>query len=432
MPVITIKPAKYTPKQNEGGALLSDPQKKFIQFYGSSRSGKTFLAIDYVFKRAMWYAGSFHLICRYSFANAKKTIWLQSIRPYAKKLEDAGVCKIKDAEGIITFYNGSTIILGGLEPARIDSILASEYATIFVTEANENAWPTIEKLMTRLNSQAVNEDGRQIIPKLLIDLNPPTVNHWTFQAWHKGQNPEGGALAGFERYAALQFKVEDNRPHLSPDYIETLKNLSTAQRKRFYEGEFGSFEGLVYQIDEAAHIVEPFDIPPEWDKGRAIDFGFTHPFVCLWTAYDKPNETIYVYREWVKSGLTVRQHANNIKELSGSERYAWTVADHDAGDRATLAENGVDTVPAKKNVLAGIDAVTDCLYHSAERRPRLKVFRDCVNTINGFYSYRWKTSGVSQKDREVVKEDDDEMDALRYAVMAWRGSSRKTHRVQLY
>lgn len=431
---IFIKTPTYTKKQEKGARLLASPSKKFIQFYGSSRSGKTFLAVDYIFRRALRYARSYHIICRHSFANAKKTIWLQSIKPYAIKLEKAGLCKIANDAGIITFFNNSIILLGGLEPSRIDSILAAEYATIFITEANENSWATVEKLKTRLNSQAKNKKGKKIIPKLITDLNPPTANHWTFQVWHKGQNPETKKpIEGFKNYGALQFKAEDNKKHLSKDYINILKNLSPAQKKRFYDGEFGSYDGLVYQIEEAVHIVEPFTIPTEWEKARSIDFGFTHPFVCLWTAWDSANETIYLYREHIKTGLTVRQHANKIKELSGKEKYKFTVADHDAGDRATLRENGITTIPAKKDVLAGIDTVTDILYNNKERKARLKIFRDCIMTINGFYSYRWKTTGTSQKDREVLKENDDEMDALRYAVMQWhRTGNNKTHRVSLW
>lgn len=432
--IINIDPPTYSAKQKLAAKLLANKEKIFIQLYGSSRSGKTFLNIDYIFTRAMRYTNSLHLVARYSAANAKKTIWLESILPYAETLQKYKLCDINHSSGIVKLWNGSRIVLGGLEPSRINSVLAIQYATIFITEANENSWSVIETLKTRLNSTATDQTGKRILPKMIIDINPPTSNHWTYVAWHQGINPASMTpLSDYSKYGHIQFRTEDNKDHLSDDYIDTLKNLSPAPRKRFYEGEFGSSEGLVYQIEDDKHIVDDFEITDSWERGRAIDFGFTHPFVCLWTAKDPTNEVIYVYKEWVMSGLTVRQHANKIKELSGSERYKFTVADHDAEDRATLRENQIETIPANKSVLAGIDTVTDLLYNNSDRRPRLKIFRSCVKTINGFYSYRWKNPGISQKDREVVKEDDDEMDALRYAVMQWnQNTKRNLHRVALY
>jgi phage terminase large subunit len=109
------------------------------------------------------------------------------------------------------------------------------------------------------------------------------------------------------------------------------------------------------------------------------------------------------------------------------------VADHDAGDRLTLRESGIYTIPAKKAVKHGIERVGDRLrVNPVDGRPRLFVLRDSlvsrdddlaerkipVCTEQEFTSYVWHkgADGKATKE-EPVKLNDHGMDALRYAVM---------------
>lgn len=409
----------YNPKQLEGLKILSDKSKKFIKFWGGSRSGKTFLIIRAIRIRCHKYPNSKHLVCRYSFANAKKTIWLQTMLPEFRKDEKLGLCKINLSEGIIHYKNGATVMLGGLEPSRIDSILGAEYSTIFVSEANENKFQDIENLFSRLNDTSNDSKGNQIHCYFICDLNPTVVSSWTYQVFMKGINPnDGKTLNNYHLFTDLWFTPYDNEKNLSNGYIkENLESLSTAKKKRFLEGQYGSYEGLVIKIDENRHIVDDFEIPDHWLRWRGIDFGYIHPFVCLWVAYDKANECAYVYREYVVTKQTVKTHSAEIKKLSKGEVYHRTVSDHDAEDRATLEENGIQTIAANKEVILGLDLMIE-LFENPQTKVR--IFRSCTETRMSLDSYRWKNSEMAVKkgnDREVVKEDDDCADALRYVLM---------------
>lgn len=438
MSVVIFDQIKWNEKQKTALELLSDTVKRFIKFWGGSRSGKTFLSIRAIRIRALKYPGSKHLVCRYSFSNAKKTIWLQTMLPQFRKDEKLGLCDILEQPGIVRYKNGSYVILGGLEPSSIDSILGAEYATIFVTEANENKWSVIESLMTRLNDTAVDDTGNMIKTLFIVDLNPTTKQSWSYKVWMLGINPEGEKPIGnFSEYGNLHFRPEDNIDNLSKTYLTTLDNLSGAKRQRYRIGDYGSYEGLVFNLDEETHIVDDFRIPTNWKKVRAIDFGYTHPFVCIWLAYDATNDCIYFYRVHSLAQNTVRAHAEHIKRLSildlpeqeqngleawrlAEKLYSSTVADHDAEDRATLHEYGIVTKQANKEVLAGIDHCIDLLDFNEHKRPRMKFFRSCTPLLNGLNTYRWRSAeskSTKPKDREIIKEDDDEVDAMRYGAM---------------
>jgi len=352
-------------KQKEAGEILAG-DSKYVMFWGGSRSGKTWVICRFIIIRAFKYPGSKHLIVRFAFSNAKKTVWMQTLLPELRQSEIDGFCKISHHEGIVKFTNGSIIMLAGLEPSRIDAVLGGEYATIFVTEANENKYQDIESLFSRLNDNSTNDNGDMIPLKFICDLNPTTTNSWPNILFLRGLDPiTMKPKDNFSEFDNLHFKPEDNAENLSEGYIETLKNLSPGKRRRFYEGEFGSYEGLVFNVfDESTHVVDDFEIDKNWPRIRSIDFGYTHPFVCLWSAYDEANETVYFYKEWVQRGLTVSVHSEYIKEMSAGETIADTVADHDAEDRATLDENGIRTIKAVKDVLPGIDRVLDILDYN--------------------------------------------------------------------
>lgn len=413
---------QLTKKQNAGLVMLGNPKKTFIKFWGGARSGKTFLIVLAIFVRAIKYNGSRHLIARYALTTAKKTVWRQTVLPIAKAFQKMGLCKINYSESFIEFKNDSMIILGGLRPTDIANVLSSEYETVFICEANENTWAVIEDLQTRLQGKSKDNAGNYIALKFIVDMNPTVTAHWSNTAWLKGVNPsDKKPIKNYHLYDNLHWIPQDNRANLNPGYIALLEALSTGKRNRFFLGQYGTYEGLVYSNFNEENIVDDFEIPKDWtQRVLAFDFGYVHAFCALWLVLD-PNETIYLYREYVATRRTVRVNALKVKikslndltdrHQSLNDVYE-IVADWDAGDRATLAENGIDTEAAYKEVKSGLDNVIDFVD-----RKKLKVFRSCVDTISGFSNYLWKETvrGVS-KDREPLKENDDEMDALRYAV----------------
>src|SRR5262249_22256155 len=144
-------------------------------------------------------------------------------------------------------------------------------------------------------------------------------------------------------------------------YIARLDGLTGVRKPRLRFGKWVQAEGAVYDDwDRQKHLVDRREIPPDWRRIRAIDFGYSNPFACLWIAIDDDGR-MYVYRELYRTRRTVKVHSAEICRLSGDERYEFTVADHDAEDRATLLENGIATIAADKAVRPGIEAVQERL-----------------------------------------------------------------------
>ncbi len=179
-------------------------------------------------------------------------------------------------------------------------------------------------------------------------------------------------------------------------------------------------------FDESIHLIDPFPIPEDWRVIRAVDFGYTNPFVCQWWAIDHDGR-MYLYREIYMTRRTVRVHAGQIHDNTDRTIEA-TVTDHDAEDRATLEENRIYTDMADKRVMPGIQAVQERLKVQGDGKPRLFVMRGAlverdwrledekrpISTLEEFSAYVWNDKVTKD---EPTKVDDHGMDAMRYAVM---------------
>lgn len=319
------------------------------------------------------------------------------------------------------YPNGARLWIGGMD--RPGKVLSGERDGIYVNQAEELTLEDWETLSTRATGRgAVTET-----PMLFGDCNPGPSTHWIINrpaldvlySRHE-DNPtlydSGGAITAQGKRS-----------------IAVLDALTGVRYKRLRLGMWVSAEGTVYDFDRAVHLIDKMpDGWQSWRKVRSIDFGYTNPFVCQWWAVDGDGR-MYLYREIYMSGRTVKVHARQINDLSTGERFAATVSDHDAEDRATLAENGIITIAAHKAISPGIQSVEERLKIAGDNRPRLFILRDALveadqaladkrdplSTENEFDSYVWPQGQDGKPNKKEVPVDayNHGMDALRYAAM---------------
>ncbi|MFA7086699.1 MAG: phage terminase large subunit [Aliarcobacter sp.] len=414
-----------TERQKQGLELLSDPAKTRVLFTGGSRSGKTFLLIEYLIQRAYQFPGSRQLIVRKHLVDARMSLWYDTLEKYLSLYIPEGEYVKRQSELRLVFRNGSEIWLAGLDDEeRSKKILGNEYLTIYCNEAVELSYGVITTLITRLAQKCFDASGHVGVNKMLLDCNPSHPRHW-LKLW--GQDfldPSASPptpLKDADNHAFLHFTPYDNRKHLPEGYIEQLDALPFIQRERMLYGKWCGGDGAIFRdFNEKVHVVEPFSIPSSWALSVAIDFGYDHPAAILWGAYDYGTDAVYIYREWREQGRTIDEIAAKIKNVPESEFYRYDViwADHALADRAFLHREGVVTRPAKKSVLDGITAINQRLRVNAKTgMPRLVVFNTCKALIDEMYSYEWrKTESQVVNKESPVKVNDDLVDCLRYIV----------------
>jgi len=190
------------------------------------------------------------------------------------------------------------------------------------------------------------------------------------------------------------------------------------------KGLFASFEGVVYKsFSRKTHVIPHFEIPEDWARYRGIDFGYSNPFACVWMARS-PDREWHVYQEHHERGMLLAQHRDIINAKSGAEQYVFTCADHDPQDAAELAALGIETVPARKSVLAGIEAVQAAMKIRSNGKPRLFFHDNCPVSIVQHAGYRWP-EGTDRSDpkEQPIKKNDHLVDPTRYIIFAVEGKS---------
>lgn len=330
------------------------------------------------------------------------------------------------------YPHGSEIVVGGMDkPGRI---MSTEFDVIYVMECievEESAW---EMLTTRLRH------GRMGFHRILGDTNPDRPDHWIMQR------------EAAKRLTLVHSTHEDN-PSYFRDGVYTVEgkrylaalegSLSGHRLDRLRYGRWVQASGVIYESWEPTrNLIDRRELPIEWERWLAVDFGYTAPFVCSMWAKDGDGR-IYLEREVYRTKRLVSDHAEVIAtkllgwRRDGTGRWergiipAGIVCDpEDAEGRATLTRVlGLATIAAdKRDKRGGIQDTEMRMRPAGDGKPRLMIMRDALVeerdpelvaahrptcTAEEIPGYVWKDSKVKE---EPVDRDAHGCDSLRYLV----------------
>ena len=230
-----------TKKQEALLPHLGKAGSKHTLIFGGSRSGKTFLICYAIATRALRAPGSRHGIFRKHAVAVKQSVARDTFPKVMSLAYPDATAKWYEQDGLFVFGNGSEVWCSGLDDKeRVDKVLGKEYATIYENEASELSYDAHTTLMTRLaqNVEATVGQPGPLALRNYVDLNPTTQSHWTYKLFVQGVDPESKRQVRRGDYSYHVANPMDNAGNLPPDYIESLRYLPEAKRKRFFLGEF--------------------------------------------------------------------------------------------------------------------------------------------------------------------------------------------------
>jgi hypothetical protein len=216
-------------------------------------------------------------------------------------------------------------------------------------------------------------------------------------------------------YRVIQFKSIQNPSFPRAEYERAKRTLPAWKFAMFYDGQFSRPAGLIYSdFDENIHLVNRFDIPPEWPRYVGIDPGAVHT-ALIWLARDPDKNVFYVYRESLEGERTTAQHAQEARDLAKNENVvAWAL-----GSRSEEQQRWdwrAAEIAAREPVIVDVEAGIDRVI-SLFKTGRLFVFRDLVGLRDELGTYSRKLDDAGQPTEAIKdKETFHRLDALRYAV----------------
>jgi PBSX family phage terminase large subunit len=327
--------------------------------------------------------------------------------PTYRMLEDTTQRKFMDLAGpagwiagfsqrknIATLVNGTEILFRSLDnPGRLAGLELDWFGVDEIGLVKKATW---RMLVGRL---------RRGIRKGFGVGNPGELTHWSYDEFviNAAKHPEL-----FRLVTATSFE----NTYLPPRYVEDMLasfGEDSPYAKRYVKGMFVSFEGAYWSnfenrpYSEGGHVIPavqspssfPFKNTPRW--GKVIDFGFEHPFACLWYVTD--GEQMIFFDEYVMAHGLIKEHVLNIRmheeahqRMFGThfiEPFAYT--DHEAVSRAEIGavqdesgrKIGFDCVPSEKKVMESI-----LLVQSLFGMNRLFITSNCERTLREVSTYR--------------------------------------------
>jgi len=276
--------------------------------------------------------------------------------------------------------------------------------------------------------------GHHWVKKMFIDPSPynRSFDATDIDTTEVLRYPAGHSKAGkplFKR-RFIPARLSDN-PYLANagDYEAMLLSLPEQQRRQLLQGDWDIKEGAAFtEFDRHVHVIEPFNIPNNWVKFRACDYGYGSYSGVLWFAV-APNEQIVIYRELYVSKVLATDLADMILDLEAEDgNIKYGVLDsslwHKRGDTGpSLAEQMINkgcrwrpSDRSRGSRVAGKNEIHRRLQiDEFTEEPRLVFFDTCTNVISQLPSIP-----LDKKNPEDVdtKSEDHLYDALRYGIMS--------------
>lgn len=212
-----------------------------------------------------------------------------------------GIAKYNAQKRRWTFPNGSILTFCYLD--RDESVHNYQSQMFDVTlwdEATQFNWFRVSYIV---NSRMRSIRGYPTFAAMAT--NPGGIgHHWFKQFFVQAGDPEIPhrveiETGKYQTHIFIPAKLSDNLilEKMDPDYRKSLEAMPEHLRKQLLEGDWDAAEGMAFpEWREHIHICAPFQIPDEWIKFRALDWGYAKPYAVGWYAIDFDGR-IFKYRE---------------------------------------------------------------------------------------------------------------------------------------
>jgi len=218
----------------------------------------------------------------------------------------------------------------------------------------------------------------------------------------------------------------DDADHYTPeDRARIIASYPAHEREARTKGVPSLGSGRIFPVEDELLSVAPFEIPAHWVQIGGLDFGWDHPTAAACLAWDRDSDVVYVTKGYRQTEAPPVIHAAAVKPWGEWLPWSWP---HDGNNDTAAGKNlatqyraqGLNMLQERATFEDGSNSVEAGLMEMLERMQtgRFKVF----NTVGEFFE---EFRLYHRKDGKVVKERDDLLSAVRYALMMKRYACTK-------
>jgi len=424
------------PKQAE---FLSDTHR-YVAFGGARGGGKSWAVRVKAVLLALRFPSIKLLIIRKTLTELRNN----HITPLSELTN--GFASYSETKKELIFSNGSVIRFGYCASSSdLTQYQGSEWDVIFIDEATQLKEEWFDQL--KVTVRGVNDFPKRVY----ITCNPGGVGHgWVKRLFIDRIYKEGEDA---DDYSFIRSLVSDNKAltDKNPDYAKQLASLPPKLKKAWLDGDWNIFEGQFFEdlIDDPAHysdrrftnVIEPFEIPPDWNIYRSFDWGFSKPFDCSWWAVDFEGRAYLILQLYGSNGVPnegLKWHSDKVfgeihrietehrwlkgkKILGVADPSIWS---QDGGEPIIAAadRHQVFFQKADNSRIPGWMQVHYRLAFDDEGKPMLYFFNTCKHALRTLPLLQYSKTMPEDLDSD---QEDHFADSLRYFCMSRPISPKK-------
>jgi hypothetical protein len=455
-----------------------DKSRNKLQFFGGGfANGKTTALVIKALKLCVSYPGSNGLLGRSTYPKLNDTlrrVFFQWCPPdWIKKMptQDDNTCYLKNGT-VVNFRYISQRGKQNVDGSTTSNLLSATYDWIGIDQIEdpEIVHKDLLDLMGRLrgqtpyrpensNDMSMPDSG----PRWLMLTSNPTSN-WVYrelikplQVYKKTNRRMEQLLVDPSTNLPIIDLVEGstytNKENLTPDFLMSLEASYRGQmRKRFLEGKWAAYEGLVYQdYDETKHLLKREQAMAHlWNLQKAhyhvkaiegFDFGLSAPSCYLFGFVDDWGRVIvldgYYKRNFHYTGqpdavAKIRHKYVHLVEVDDSihadpsifkQKVIEKHVDTGTPISHLLSASGMECRPATNDIVTGIAKVAAYLADQPTHEhiltgktpgPLLYFVDDLDFIFDEITNYYWDRTSTGEHVDRPIDRDDHAMDVLKY------------------
>ncbi len=285
-----------------------------VLYGGAAGGGKSYGLRAWAVTYSMVYPGAKGVLFRQSFRQLEET-HLHAIQQEVPE----SVAEYKSSSHDLIFPNGSIIMfrfceadddVRSYDTAEFDYMLFDElshftsFQYTYLTSRCRSVKPWWPGPRIRSGATPLGRGHAWVKARFVDARKDDNIKVQPQEKW-KAPISEGGMTRQF-----IPARVTDN-PTLfkaDPKYIERLRALSYEEYKAKALGDWSVFTGQFFtRWRDNIHVIEPFDIPPDWDHFICGDYGFNVPHATLWFARPPNTNTAFIYKEQYGANVDLKE-----------------------------------------------------------------------------------------------------------------------------
>lgn len=406
-------PRVFLPKQQE--VLDAVKNYKYVLYSGAYGAGKTFLMCHVAIQTCINNANVFGFFGAQTVPMLRDTVvrtFLSEMDVYQEYLDKNNIdIKLEKSwrPSIMSykFFNNSEIMFRSCDnPSKFKSLNLDFFLLDEPVDIDEQIFLMLQG---RLRNKNIMKDDGDTHRFGAMAGNPSGKMNWVYQAFFEHQNND---------YYKVHTITKDNI-HLPQDYIDNLyRTYDFEYARRYLEGEWGSFIGLVYKnFNYDKHVVDFEKIKDNvHDIGSiryyiaGVDVGYTNPTAMLAIAITDDKKA-YIIDEYYKKEQTTDVTVEEMKAWNKKYNFRSIYVDPSAADWINKADTQrLNIVEADNDIDKGIAKIKSFFANDI-----IYIDKKCVNLLKEIESYQYdKSSVMSNESEKPLKKNDHAVDSMRY------------------